>query len=296
MVADTPQRPDRQAKAKRIARLLGALTVLIVTAVGMDAFAYDLGLIEVSALAPRKDQWVILDARPPSIYRRAHLPGALPFSWEDHTRIDSQKIPYRIRSANEIAVVLGALGIDEQTKVVVYGDADTSWGGEGWVCWTLTWMGHRGPIRLLAGGVQAWRQAGLAMVDTRVDKQPIPTEYHFRLRAEVNITAKAVSAVADNQVLVDTRSLPEWFMGHLPAAVHLPWSKLYLGKDRRPIEAEVYAGLLQKRGIKSTDELIFYCTGGVRSAYAWLIHQLYGTSPAKNFEGGTEAWNRLQAR
>lgn len=39
-------------------------------------------------------------------------------------------------------------------------------------------------------------------------------------------------------------------------------------------------------------ELVFYCTGGVRSAYAWLIHQLCGSLPASNFEGGTEAWKQ----
>jgi thiosulfate/3-mercaptopyruvate sulfurtransferase len=281
---------------KQVPRLLGALTVLIVTAVGMDGVAYDLGLIDANALSTQKNRWVILDARPQSAWRVAHLPHALSFSWEDYTRTDAQKIPYRIWPPSELAAALGAMGIDERTPVVVYGDADTSWGGEGWVCWALIWLGHQGPIRLLDGGVGGWQRAGLAMNGADGDQRHPRTTYHVQLRAEVSITAKEVATLNDNQVLVDTRSNWEWFTGHLPAAVHLPWESLFHGKDRRPIGALAYRSELQECGIKETDTLVFYCTGGIRSAYAWVIHRLYETSAAKNFEGGTEAWEQIPSR
>ena len=252
--------------------------------------------MDVNTLASQIDRWVILDARPRSVWRAAHLPHALSFSWEDYTRTDAQKIPYRIWPAEELAAALGSMGICELTPVVVVGDADTSWGGEGWVCWALIWLGHQGPIRLLDGGVAAWQRAELAMNGKDDDRRRLPTKYHVRLRAEVNATADEVAIPDGNRVLVDTRSNWEWIKGHLPGAVHLPWESLFHGKDRRPIGALAYRSELQECGIKETDTLVFYCTGGIRSAYAWVIHQLYETSEAKNFEGGTEAWARHPTR
>ena len=295
MATNTPHWPQTDTGAKRTALFLAVLTVLLVCAVSMDAYAYDLRLIEVGTLANQKDRWSILDARTRKEYRKAHLPGARLFSWEEYTRVDAQKIPYRIWPPDELAAALGAMGINEKTKVVLYGDADTSWGGEGWGCWALIWLGHQGPLRLLHGGVQAWQQAGLPMVDTAEKPLP-PREYHIHCRAEVTIATTAVAALAGNQVLIDTRSSLEWFRGHLPEAIHLPWTSLYQGQDRRPIAKGAYARLLSEHGVQASDELIFYCTGGIRSAYAWVIHQLHGSSPAKNYEGGTEAWNRRPAQ
>ena len=280
-----------------MARALCALIAwMIVTALGMDGFAYDLKLMDVKTLAGQTDQWVILDARPRKVWQTAHLPGAVSFSWEDYTKTDIQKIPYRIWPADELAGALGQMGIDRQTPIVVYGDADTSWGGEGWDCWALVWLGHQGPIRLLAGGVQAWQRVGLAMEQTQDSPHRSQTVYQVQLRDEVTIATRQVATLEPNQILIDTRSTLEWLTGHLSGAVHLPWTSLYQGKDRHPIDAATYSRLLVKRNIKNTDELIFYCTGGVRSAYAWVVHTLYQPSPAKNYEGGTEAWDRLGAR
>ena len=124
------------------------------------ASTYDLALIEPATLNHNLSDWIVLDARPKTEWQTSHIQGAMSFSWEDYTSTDKKNIPYRVWSPEKIAAVLGKMGIDENSPVVVYGDANTSWGGEGWVCWVLTWLGHQGPIRLLAGGVQAWENHG----------------------------------------------------------------------------------------------------------------------------------------
>ena len=296
MAAHRPHWLRTQAGVRCTARFVGILAFWVVAAVGMDGFAYDLGLIDVKTLAAGNTAWVVLDARPPAVYREGHLPGAHSFSWETYTRIDGQKIPYRIWPAAELAAALGDMGIEANSPIVVYGDADSTWGGEGWCCWALIWLGHQGPVRLLDGGVQAWQRAGMAMTATNEPLSGAGATYHTRPRNEVTITCQAVADLTENQILVDTRSTLEWLTGHLPGAVHLSWTSLYEGKDRRPIDAEHYRKLLGQRGIGDDMAPVFYCTGGVRSAYAWVIHQLYMPSPARNFEGGTEAWDRCPSR
>jgi thiosulfate/3-mercaptopyruvate sulfurtransferase len=39
--------------------------------------------------------------------------------------------------------------------------------------------------------------------------------------------------------------------------------------------------------------VVYYCKGGIRSAYAWMVHVLAGFPGACNFEGGMEEWKTV---
>jgi len=52
--------------------------------------------------------------------------------------------------------------------------------------------------------------------------------------------------------------------------------------------------LLADHGIDQHKPVVYYCTGGIRSGYAWMVHKLSGLGPAINFEGSTEAWDKLR--
>jgi thiosulfate/3-mercaptopyruvate sulfurtransferase len=53
--------------------------------------------------------------------------------------------------------------------------------------------------------------------------------------------------------------------------------------------------MLEKEGVDLRKPVVYYCTGGIRSGYAWLVHQLGNLPPAVNYEGGTEEWARKHA-
>ncbi|AMV70565.1 hypothetical protein JCM30471_25590 [Desulfuromonas carbonis] len=251
----------------------------------------DLGLITVATLQQQSEAWVLLDARPKAEWAAGHLPGAHSFSWEDYTRTDAQGIPYRPWPAQELAAALGQLGISEQTPLVVYGDADTSWGGEGWTVWLLAWLGHRGPIRLLDGGVQAWRQAQLPLTgETSAVKES--AAYQVAPRAELYISTEEIVQAPQAQTLVDVRSLLEWVKGRVPGAVRIPWEDFYQGENRAPLTPDALQKLLARNEIDPSKPVVFYCAGGIRSAYAWLVYQLAGLPNGRNYEGSMEAWNR----
>ena len=254
------------------------------------ASAYDLGLIEPQVLHHDSYSWVILDARPGSQWLDGHLPEARSFCWEDYTGTDDKKIPYRVWPPEKMAKALGQMGIDENTPVIVYGDADKSWGGEGWTCWVLTWLGHQGPIRLLNGGIQAWKSNDFPLVEGGAAGKATPLGYKIKIRAEVGITTEELQKQGANLLLIDNRSTFEWLKGRLPDATHIRWTKFFTGKDRRPIDPNVMRRLMKQHGIPNGKPVVYYCTGGIRSAYAWLLHELSGLAPARNYEGGTEAW------
>jgi thiosulfate/3-mercaptopyruvate sulfurtransferase len=254
--------------------------------------ACNFALIQPEELNRDFTTWVILDARPKSEWQAGRLQGARSFSWEEYTRTDEQKIPYRMWPAEKLAEVLGKISISENTPIVVYGAADTSWGGEGWVCWVLAWLGHKGPIRLLAGGIQVWRSHGFPMVSGAEERHDAETKYHIQLKPEVGITTAQIEERGSGLVLVDTRSTLEWLTGHIPKAIHIPWNEFYTGANRVPLSPAGLKELLTGKKIAAGTPVIYYCSGGIRSGYAWLVHELSGFSSARNYEGGMEAWKR----
>ena len=261
-----------------------------------SVFALNLGIIEPAALNLNLANWVVLDARPKSEWTAGHIPGALSFSWEDYTRTDENGVPYRVWPPKELAAELGKMGINENTPVVVYGDADKSWGGEGWDCWVLSWLGHKGPIRLLAGGVQAWRNIKLPFQAGIERKNIHSLRYKFRLEPNLDISTSELERQRSSLTIIDTRSTLEWFKGRIPGSIHIQWTEFYAGKDRRPLSADALKKLLQNEGVDINKPIVYYCAGGIRSAYAWMVHQLAGLPAARNYEGGFEAWKRLTYR
>jgi thiosulfate/3-mercaptopyruvate sulfurtransferase len=254
------------------------------------AYGSTLGIIGAYDLHKNPSGWIVLDARPKSEWTAGHIPGALSFSWEDYTRTDEQGIPYRVWQPQALAKALSAMGIAENTPVVVYGDADKSWGGEGWTCWVLSWLGHKGPVRLLAGGMQSWRANAFPVVAGAEKRNIKSVRYNVNLDPSLDISTAEIEKKRSGLVLVDTRSTLEWFRGRITGAIHIPWDDFYSGKDRRPLSPDALMKLLQKNGVDTRKPIVYYCTGGIRSGYAWMVHQLAGLPPAKNFEGGYEAW------
>lgn len=257
--------------------------------------AFDLALAEPADLARELDAWTVLDARPKADWTAAHIPGSMSFSWEDYTRTDEKGIPYRILPPAELTSALGKMGIDEKAPLIVYGDADRSWGGEGWTCWVLAWLGHKGPVRLLSGGIQSWRGQGLPVTAGLEEKTRAPLHYQPSLRPELNIRASELQEKGSSIIPIDTRSTFEWWKGHLPGAVHIPWTDFYTGKDRRPLSPAALRELLKHHGIEGEKPAVYYCTAGVRSGYAWMVHALCGLPSAWNYVGGMEDWKRRSA-
>jgi thiosulfate/3-mercaptopyruvate sulfurtransferase len=292
MMTGIPQ--EEKCFIKR-AFVLFLLAVICNLLLGGFALASNLGLIEPGALKQNLSGWVILDARPKSEWTAGHIPGAISFSWEDYTRTDKKGIPYRAWRPAELAAELGKLGIDVNASIVVYGDADKSWGGEGWDCWVLSWLGHKGPIRLLDGGIQVWRNNNFPTTQAPGKRNLRPVQYKFKLQPHLDISTADLERQKPSSVVIDTRSFLEWIRGRIPGAIRINWTDLYTGRDRRPLPPGDFKKLLRDHGVDINKSIVYYCTGGIRSGYAWMVHQLSGLPPARNYEGGFEAWKRLSS-
>jgi thiosulfate/3-mercaptopyruvate sulfurtransferase len=121
-------------------------------------------------------------------------------------------------------------------------------------------------------------------------------QYKVKLNTAIDIPTSEIEARKTNTALVDTRSTLEWFRGKIPGAIHIPWDDFYSGKERRPLPPNELKKLLLKNGIDINKTVVYYCTGGIRSGYAWLVHQLSGLPSSINYEGGYEAWKKFHSK
>ena len=278
--------PTKTTLSPAVTLLLMCLMLISTT---QYASAFSLQRLDVQRGSQQLQDLMILDARPLAQFQQGHIAGAHSLSWEDYTRPDSNGVNYRIAPLNELTKALGHMGISETSAVLIYGDADTSWGGEGWAAWLLAWLGHQGPVYILDGGIQAWQAAQLPLVTTVTPATEVT--YQASVQPQLQISAAEIDTKKDHITLVDTRNYwMEWLPGHLPNAIHLDWKELFHGEDNRAIDAQAFKKLLEKKGIDLNKPVVYYCTGGIRSGYAWMVHELAGLPSAINFEGGTEEW------
>jgi len=265
---------------------------MIIVSLAPIAAAADLKLIDATTLKNNLTKWVILDARPQADWEAGHIPGAIHFSWEKYTRTDAQGIKYSSLPPQELAVALASLGIDEKTIVAVYGDADKSWGSEGYAAWLLAWLGHKAPIMILNGGVQAWRNQSLPLVKKPGKPTAKKGLYQINLQPQYVISTEEIQKQKGAFVLVDVRSNFERFQGKIPGSIHIPWEEFYTGRERRPLSSAELKKLLVSHGVNPSKPVVYYCLAGVRSGYAWMTHQLAGLPDAKNYKGGWAAWEK----
>ena len=289
--------------ADMLKRHLATVILFLLVAAGTGAFslpasasAPDLGLMEAASLKEAESRWIVLDGRPKSAWEAGRIPGSRSFSWQNYTRTDEKGAECQIFSPGELASALGAMGIDENTPVVVYGDADKSWGGEGWAAWVLAWLGHKGPVRLLAGGIQAWRGRGFPLAGGPEQKSLTRAVYQTNMRPDLTISTVELERQKESLVIIDVRSTFERLRGKIPGSVHIFWEEFFSGAERRPLAAADLKKLLSSHGVDTSRPVVYYCYGGVRSGYAWLVHQLAGLPTARNYTGGIAAWRKRAVR
>jgi thiosulfate/3-mercaptopyruvate sulfurtransferase len=280
-----------QAVTCRVLAIILAIVALL-TALTSVSFAADLALIDAATLKGNTSKWVILDSRPKAEWEAGHIPGAIQFFWDSYTRTDAKGVKYAALPPQEYAAAFARLGIDEKTPLVIYGDADKSWGSEGFSAWLFTWLGHKGPVRLLNGGIQAWKSQNLPLAQG-AEKPPVAkARYQVDLKQQYLVSTEDIQNAKGSYSLVDTRSTFEWIKGKIPGAIHIPWDDFFTGKDRHPLPAADLKKLLAKHGVDTSKPVVYYCLGGVRSAYVWTAHQLAGLPDARNYKGSWAAWEK----
>ena len=228
-------------------------------------------------------------------YRRGHLPGAVYVSLEhdlsDHSITGRGRHP--LPSGRSLEAAARRWGIRDGAPTVVYDDWNRAGSARAW--WVLTTAGIA-DVRILDGGLAAWRSAGGSLSTGPVDPSPgNATVTHDDLYhgALPTLTAQQVHDVA----LLDARA-PERFRGeeepidpvagHIPGATNLP-SGAVLNTDGTFVGRDAIAQLLHDLNVDDS-KIGAYCGSGVTAAITVAALAAAGYRAAL-FPGSWSQWS-----
>jgi len=297
------------------------MILILITLLNLPAFSVLAGEIGYkgyprgNALISVQELKRLIDARDPRLvilaaensveYRLGHIPGSYQV---DRPTIEAPPetqngVTGNIIDADGFSKLARNLGIGQDSIVVVYDtkyDATRLW-------WAFTYYG-KGDVRVLDGGVKAWRAAGYP-VDVLAPAAParngdfVAHIAEPRLRVDTpEIDAKRTSASAQ---LWDNRELKEFTgeelkkgayrAGRIPGSSYSNWALFKKQENQAEwLNAAELEQLLRKLGYDQTKDQYFYCQSGVRSTQALFALYLAGWPLEKlhNYDSSWIGWSK----
>ncbi len=244
-------------------------------------------LIAAAELAARRadPDLVVLDATAPlpgetgdpaDWFRDGHVPGARRFDLDLFSEPGADH-PHTVPSATRFASLAGALGIGDDTTVVVTEGRRPFAAARAWFLFRL--FGHD-RVAVLDGGLPAWRAEGRAVETGDAAAVAAPRRFVPRLRNRLLVGLGDVLDGAGGALLLDARAAgrfdgtapeprPGLRSGAIPGSRNLPYGAL-LEADGRFRSAAALRALFAEIGATPDRRLVASCGTGVTAAMLLL--------------------------
>lgn len=260
-------------------------------------------LISPSELAARLDEVALFDAsahmadtgrNAAAEFEAAHIPGARRFDIE-RIADRSSGLPHTLPSPEAFAAMVGALGVGNDTPVVVY-EVGTPFSAPR-ARWMFRTMGHDALV--LDGGLAAWIAEGLP-IETGPEAPAAAATFAPTFRPDLYADAERVAATLDGGgVVIDARSAerfegrveeprPGLRAGHMPGARNVHYATL-AGADGRLKDDAALARAFRDAGVDLTKPIVTSCGSGVTAAVVSLALERLGAASAV-YDGSWTEW------
>ena len=224
-----------------------------------------------------------------------HIPGAAFFDLDavsDH----SSPLPHMLPSPEDFASAMGALGVSNDLKVVVYDAAGLFSAPRLW--WMLRIFGHE-HVAILDGGLPKWTAEGhpLDKGEAHPTARVFTPRFNAAAVADLAQVRQALDSGSD-QVL-DARAAPRFLgrapeprpglaSGHMPGALNMPMTDLIA--DGRLKDPEALEAALAGIGVKGDKPVITSCGSGVSAAVITLAIARLGRPMGRLYDGSWTEW------
>ena len=278
--------------------MVDARAQILITAAALDDLIRAARPVTILDVRWRLDQ---PDGR--ATYLQGHIPGAVYASLEDdlsdHAVTGRGRPP--LPSGRSVEASARRWGIRAGVPTVVYDDWNRAGSARAW--WVLTAAGLT-DVRILDGGLAAWRSAGGSLATGPVTPPPgNAAVLHDDLYAGALPTLTAEQTLAADLTLLDARA-PERFRGdvepvdrvagHIPGAKNLPSGEA-LADDGTFLSSDELNQLLTGHGIARDGRLGAYCGSGVTAAITLAALATLGHQAAL-FPGSWSEWSSDPSR
>ncbi|MBX8574016.1 sulfurtransferase [Pseudomonas cichorii] len=223
-----------------------------------------------------------------------HISGALHADLYAALSDPQATFSFALPNAQALATALGALGVSDQRRIVIYDRNDGFWAARLW--WVLRSVGLHAQV--LDGGFKAWQRAGLPQEGGPVAAQPVTLQTEYRdgfwidragVQAVVAGERPGTLVCALSAALFDGSAVSRYARrGHIPGSLNLSARSLF-DEQGRYLEADALRETLGSL-LESKEPLILYCGGGISAAAQALALALVGRSDVFIYDGSLQEW------
>lgn len=246
----------------------------------------------------RAGRVLFLDVRTHEEYRTLHLPGAVNVDFFAHHWADTS--PEGLREFHvKMSRLLSHVGLRENRAVVLYEDLSGINAARG--IWILEYLGFRGSVAVLDGGLKEWSKVRLEAEGGEGKPLPFPfcPDPIGDLVASIDFIKEHLEDAG--VVFVDARSREEYRGirvrarrgGAIPGAVHVEWKRNLTPEGKFKIH-EALGKIYLEEGVAPEKEIVTYCHGGYRSSHTYLALRLLGYPKVRNYLGSWAEWGNRE--
>ncbi|GLQ08409.1 thiosulfate sulfurtransferase [Devosia yakushimensis] len=228
-------------------------------------------------------------------YLSGHIPGAVFFDI-DGIADTSSPLPHMLPSPADFAHMVGALGISDQSTIVVYDELGLFSAPRVW--WTFRTMGARN-VYILAGGGPKWRAEKRAVQTGTVTRRPAIFAARFDPHRVADFETVRDRSHDHATQIADARPAPRFHAeqpeprpglrgGHIPGSTNVPVGLLTENGQMRPVSElrQIFAD----RGIDTAKPIITSCGSGITAATLALALEVSGASNVAVYDGSWAEW------
>ena len=228
-----------------------------------------------------------------SYVMNGHLPGAVFADVIEELSDTSALFPFTRPSLEQFEAAVGALGIDNETTVVVYDAVVGQWAARVW--WLFRAFGYDS-VAVLDGGLTAWNAEGR---ETEVGHvQPSPAGFAGVEHPELWASTEDVEAIVEGRAsgalvcgTAPTEFSGEAGRGHIPGSTSAPAGRLVDRQTNAFLPVDTLRELLPPPG-----RVVTYCNGGIAAASDALALVLAGHTDVALYDGSLNEWAADPAR
>jgi thiosulfate/3-mercaptopyruvate sulfurtransferase len=251
----------------------------------------DLVVIDATVIVEPDGAGNLVSRNGKAAYDAGHIPTAVFADLKGELADADSTLDFAIPSPEQFAQAMGALGVGDNSRVVLYDANGMSWAARVW--WMLRWIGFD-QAALLDGGLNAWTAAGGELSTEATDH---PTrELTVRLRPELIVGQDEVRAsIEDDSVtLIDATPAPhyrgEWAMydrpGHIRGAENVPVPSLFDDSGRFRSQEELATLFDGDRNTRT----ITYCGGGIAASSDAFVLTRLGFADVAIYGASLQEW------
>lgn len=256
----------------------------------------DLVILDVSAPMPTQN----IDYQ--ALYLKNHIPHAHFFDL-DEVADKTTSLPHMLPSDALFSETLTQLGISNTTTVILYDQGNLFSAPRGW--WTLTTLGCR-HVRILAGGLHAWIEAGFATEQGEAIKVPTQSPFIVERDAQryVNKQQLLDNLETKQKQMIDARSADRFYgrapeprpglrRGHIPGSKNVPWNELVVNGQLKS-KAELKQ-IFEQADVDLSQPIIVTCGSGMTAAILFLALTVLDCQSIALYDGSWAQWGAESA-